>query len=274
MSRLLSITCVMLILLSLSSPAAMSQSAEATSNILFRVVMVRSHFDQGSMFSIDVDQREYWITAKHILTGALHPPYGSLTTKTVTLSILDPSSKEERWLPEKFSVIDPGNDVDIVVLAPPRPILTDPLPSLPATSEGEQLGGDCEFLGFPFGEVWQAKFNSGESYRMPFIKHCTASGLITIPLRFWVLDGINNAGFSGGPVVFLTGPAQKIMAVISGYQTEPSAVMPAKKPKGSARPALPKEIVNVNSGFIIAFDISYAVEAIKKNPIGPLRKAK
>lgn len=274
MSGLLPRTYVMLILLSLSSPAAMSQSAEATSNILFRVVMVRSHFDQGSMFSIDVDQREYWITAKHILTGALHPPYGSVTTKTVTLSILDPATTEEKWLPEKLSVIDPGKDVDIVVLAPPRPILTNPLPSLPATSQGEQLGGDCEFVGFPFGEVWQAKFHSGESYRMPFIKHCTASGLITTPLTFWVLDGINNVGFSGGPVVFLTGPAQKIMAVISGYQTEPSAVIPARKPKDSAQPVPPKEIVNVNSGFIIAFDISYAVEAIKKNPIGPLRKAK
>jgi hypothetical protein len=27
----------------------------------------------GTIFSIDVDGREYWITAKHILTGARHP---------------------------------------------------------------------------------------------------------------------------------------------------------------------------------------------------------
>jgi hypothetical protein len=34
------------------------------------------------------------------------------------------------------------------------------------------------------------------------------------------------------------------------------------------------DVVNANSGFMIAFYISYAVEAIKKNPIGPLRKVK
>jgi hypothetical protein len=30
----------------------------------------------------------------------------------------------------------------------------------------------------------------------------------------------------------------------------------------------------VNSGFIIAYDISHAVDLIKKNPTGPQRRAK
>jgi hypothetical protein len=36
-------------------------------------------------------------------------------------------------------------------------------------------------------------------------------------------------------------------------------------------PDAPKDTVNVNSGFIIAYDIVYAVNAIKKHPTGPLR---
>jgi hypothetical protein len=34
-----------------------------------------------------------------------------------------------------------------------------------------------------------------------------------------------------------------------------------------------KETVNVNSGFIIAFDIQSAIDAIHEHPIGPLRVA-
>jgi hypothetical protein len=124
---------------------------------------------------------------------------------------------------------------------------------------------------------------------MPFIKHCTVSGRFVDPLNYWVLDGINNPGFSGGPVVFLTGPAQKILEVVSGYYLEPTDVVaaarpnvpvppknpnsgqstPSKKPTQSNAAEKAKQIVKTNSGFMIAFDIAYAVEAIKKNPIGP-----
>jgi hypothetical protein len=219
----------------LQAPIAMAQSAQVTTNVLFRVLMVRSQVDRGTIFSIDVDQREYWITAKHILTGAQHPPFGSIAEKSVTLSVLDPDASQEKWLPETFSVIDPGKDIDIVVLAPATPILKAPIPSLPAESVGASFGGDCEFLGYPtrIGGAWRIKV-SGSQYWMPFIKHCTISGKFVEPMDYWVLDGINNGGFSGGPVVFLTGPAQKIMAVISGYQTEPADVSPAIPMNGSA----------------------------------------
>jgi hypothetical protein len=82
-------------------------------------------------------------------------------------------------------------------------------------------------------------------------------------------------------VVIKTGLEQRIIAVVSGYLTEPTDVIPsaaaklapmktsanAKKPADRSRGT-----VNVNSGFIIAFDIGYAIDAINKSPIGPLRK--
>lgn len=80
--------------------------------------MVRSKYGQRTIFSVVVDHREYFITAKHVLTGAEHPPYGSIKTKSVTIKILYPAAKRDPWLPETFRVIDPGNNVDIVVLAP------------------------------------------------------------------------------------------------------------------------------------------------------------
>jgi hypothetical protein len=274
MRRLVS-TCVgSLAALILQGSAAMAQASPPTTNILTRVMMVQSNYFAGTIFSIDVDKREYWITAKHILTGAKHPPFGSIADKSVTLRILNPGAQGEQWVSEPFSVIDPGEDIDIVVLAAPQPILKDPLPSVAMGSPGVLLGGDSEFLGYPsgLGGAWRGIFENGKSQWMPLIKHCTVSAESLADKRIWFLDGINNEGFSGGRVIFLTGLKQKILGVVSGYYTEPSEVI-ADVPV-PPHPKEPKETVNVNSGFFAAFDISYAIDAIQKNPIGPLREDK
>jgi hypothetical protein len=36
---------------------------------------------------------------------------------------------------------------------------------------------------------------------MPYVKHCTVSTWVSGEPKVWVLDGINNVRFSGGPVV-------------------------------------------------------------------------
>jgi hypothetical protein len=266
----------LLTFLVLQVPLVRAQSAPPTMNVLGRVLMVESQYGRGSIFSIDEEKREYWITAKHILTGAEHPPYGAVTAKSVSLRILDPSATEEKWLPITFSVIDTEKDVDIVVLAPSSLILETPIPSAPSDSSGALLGGDCEFLGFPFGGGWRAEFDTGKSFWMPYVKHCTVSAMTHSPLRVWILDGINNLGFSGGPVIFRTGADQRIMAVVSGFVTEPADVISSafKAAKAVETQARRKETVNLNSGFIIAYDIAYAIDAIHKNPIGPVRETK
>jgi hypothetical protein len=264
--------------------------AQPTNGLWTRVLMVESQFDRGTTFSLDVDQREYWITAKHILNGTQHPPFGSVKSKSVRLKILNPGLQGEQWLTADFSILDPGEDIDIIILAPTHLLLTNPLSSVTPSSAGVVLGANCEFLGFPYGGGWRATFSDATSAWMPFVKHCFVSALASQgDKRFWILDGINNAGFSGGPVAYLTGPQQQIFAVVSGYQTEPTEVItsPLQKPlppkpqpapskgsqakKGEDRV---KQTVNLNSGFIIAFDIQSAIDAIHKNPIGPLREGK
>jgi hypothetical protein len=264
--------------------------AQPTNNLWTRVLMVQSRFGRGTIFSLDVDQREYWITAKHILNGREHPPYGSIKSKSEQLKILNPGLQGEQWLTIDFSVLDVGEDIDIVVLAPPHLLLTDPLPSVTPSAGGVMLGGGCEFLGFPYGGGWRATFANGASAWMPYVKHCFVSALAAQEKKFWILDGINNSVFSGGPVAYLTGPQQQVFAVVSGYLTEPTDVItspleklaPPKPPPPPQRKGSQankgaggvKETVNVNSGFIIAFDIQYVLDAIHKRPIGPLRNAK
>src|SRR6266446_2413426 len=70
--------------------AVAAQSAQPTNNILFRTLMVKSKIEAGTMFPIEVDNREYWLTAKHILTGRKSGPAGEITAKTFTLDVLDP----------------------------------------------------------------------------------------------------------------------------------------------------------------------------------------
>jgi hypothetical protein len=282
MMRFLKSSVALLAWLALQASSALGQSATPTTNILMRVSMIQSQYFRGTTFSIDVDQREYWITAKHIITGVEKPPYGEIKSKSVSLRILDPGAPGESWVPEEFSVIDPGQGIDVVILTAPQPILTNPLPSLPTNSAQVNLGSDCEFLGYAYGGGWRASFDNGQTWWMPYVKRCTISALPPKEgTRIWVLDGINNVGFSGGPVVVRTGGDQKIMGVVSGYIMEPADVVSADTDKSSSdslqteKPTEhPKQVVRVNSGFIIAFDIKYVVDAIEKNPIGPLRKAK
>jgi hypothetical protein len=239
------------------------------------MTIVRSNYGSATAFSIDVDNREYWITAKHVLTGAEHPPYGTITAKSATLHMLDPSAEKARWLSIDFSVLDAGKDIDIVVLAPRvQPLLRNPLPSAKATYDGVLLGGECEFLGYPSatGGAWSVHL-SAQFYWMPFVKHCYVSSLAVPGVPAFILDGVNNPGFSGGPVIYRTGPDQQIIGVISGIVTEPAEVIPSlavsKPVKEPKQPR--KEKVDANSGFIVAYSIWTAIEAIHKEPIGPLR---
>lgn len=265
---------VLLTLLTLHVPVTHAQSAAPTTGIFTRVLMVKSQYGSGSIFSIDVDNREYWITAKHILTGAEHPPYGSISKKSVSLRLLNPSVPGRQWILVNFSIIDPGKDIDIVALAATEPVLKNPVPSPVANTVGVMFGGDCEFLGFPYGEGWRTTFVSGQSLWMPFVKHCTISAMTTdmaSRTEVFYLDGINNGGFSGGPVIYRTGPSQQIIAVVSGYITEPVEVVSSHRSKLHTPPPS-GEIVNVNSGFMLAYSIKSVIDAIHKNPIGPLRQ--
>lgn len=279
----------MSIVLAFASLPAYAQSAIPTANVLSRVLMIQSQYDIGTVFSIDVDNKEYWITAKHILTGRQHPPYGDVRTDKVRLKVLNPGAEGEQWIDREFSTIDIDPDIDEVVLAPATPLLDNPLPSAKTGSEAVALGGDCSFLGFPYGGGWKAKFSNGQSSWMPFTKRCAVSAMLRDPQRIWILDGINNIGFSGGPVLSGTGMDQRIFAVISGYRVEPAEVISAaaqqlspppvskdesQSPDAEAPAAKSKQSVNVNSGFIIAYDIGYAIDAIHKKPIGPIRQLK
>lgn len=266
-----------------------AQSAMATFNVLTRTFMIQNGQSRATAFSISVDNREYWITAKHVFTGIKRGPAGEFKMKRLVANILSQdggeSGNDQRWLTEQFTVMDPGKDIYILVLVPARVLgNTDRSMVLQAQPYGPMLGGDCEFLGFPWLGGWKTHIGQSKHWVwLPYVKRCEVSGTMS-EHKVWVLDGINNEGFSGGPVVYNTGPNQRVFAVISGFYQEPLEVvsLPASGQKPTSHvpqpPKLPekpkknpdKQIVEANSGFIVAFGIEPALDAIRANPIGPL----
>lgn len=83
-------------------------------------------------------------------------------------------------------------------------------------------------------------------------------------INVFYLDGHNNPGFSGGPTVFTESDKNqyKVAAVVHGYSSTEEPIFQAGK-------ETPMRWIS-NTGIVIDYDIRYAVEAIKANPIGLL----
>jgi hypothetical protein len=84
------------------------------------------------------------------------------------------------------------------------------------------------------------------------------------------VDGYNNPGFSGGPIVFvdLKEKKLKVAAVVSGYRMQLADIYIYEKDKATALKAV------TNSGLLIGYTIDAAIDAIKNKPIGVKIKAK
>ncbi|HZM06560.1 MAG TPA: serine protease [Candidatus Saccharimonadales bacterium] len=201
--------------------------------------------DSGTAFTIEVDKRQYLITARHVVSGIK-------AHDKVELKV------SSEWVLCPVTVIDSDTNADITVLAAPAQLTT--AYEVNPTLVGSVLAQDAFFLGFPYGlYIPMTNFN------IAFVKKGIISGFLTdsngIQLAF--LDGHNNPGFSGGPIVFknVGNGVWHIGGVVSGYKWTPGEVV-----------GDPKSYVKENTGIIVVTSIDVAVKAIKANPIGALVK--
>jgi len=155
----------------------------------------------------------------------------------------------------------PGQ-VDIAVLALPLQIT----PTYPVEIGAANLyvSQDVYFLGFPFGLSTDAgDLNRG--FPVPFVKKGVCSAFNLKP-EFMVIfiDGHNNPGFSGGPIVSVDPGSQtlRIVGVVSGYRFQEDRVI--------MQGAKTDLIVQSNTGILIGYGIKNALGAIEKNQIGPV----
>ena len=222
-----------------------------TSNILSRVLAIRVGSKQGTAFTVDVESKQYLVTARHLFMD---------TASTQIISVL----RDTTWINLRIVLVAPLSDsVDIAVMAPPFQLTTSL--ELPASTDGMVIGQEAFFLGFPsmLRTVDEGRINRG--FPFPFIKHAVISALgrdqFGTPIIY--LDGHNNCGFSGGPVIFWHQEHDKfyLAGIIKGFRPE-RLLLP-----DSNQVLRPIDVFG-NSGIVIATDVSTILQVIEQNPIG------
>jgi S1-C subfamily serine protease len=222
-----------------------------TSNVICRVFRVRYSGSEGTAFAVDVDARQYLVTARHVVAQAV----GAFSLDVFTA---------RGWQNRAARLVGHATgEPDISVLALDSLLTPGTLP-MEATSDSIVFGQDAYFLGFPYGWVGSLAIGK-EGFPLPFVKRATVSHF---DKTLFLLDGHNNPGFSGGPVVFTErGKLDfRVAAVVSGYRAAGQPVLVGGVP---ARDAGGQSIqVMANTGFIESWGIKHAVDIIKSNPVG------
>ena len=194
------------------------------------------------------DNKENIVTAKHLFKR------NTKTGDSIFVS-LDINKKLTKFKAKVY--FHPNALVDVAVLRIDSSISKEtPI----ALGFGGQvfLGQQCIFLGFPI-------FNLGaytKNEKIPLVKRAIVSAFYEKNgINIWLLDGHNNSGFSGGPIVSVA-PYDKmdnqfIAGIISGYINE-NKKMSLKDGKG-----VESELsLNDNSGIIISYPSKYILETI------------
>lgn len=229
-----------------------------TSNVIQRTFHIRYNSATGTAFAIDRDNRQYLVTARHVIEG--------LTTSGEIEVFHD-----ETWESMQVEVVGIGSDdIDVAVMA--CPVRLAPPHPLEATSAGLIYGQTVYLLGFPFG--WDSgNATMNRDAPIPFVKAGIVSALISGDASRFFIDAHGNRGFSGGPLVFARsgGPPNEfqVAAVVA------SAPTPLTEPvvDKSGKPLLdntgePIAYFRENQGFVVAYNIRHVTKLIEANPVG------
>jgi len=139
---------------------------------------------------------------------------------------------------------------------------------LEPTAAGLTLGQQVYFLGYPFG---LSSFGAASVPRgfgeIPFLKSGIISALDSRNPQANVLylDGQNNPGFSGGPIVFWHSESGmfRVAGVVGGYRNEALPVLKQKDLVNPQARAYNDLYTRANSGIVIGYDIRHIVDAIR-----------
>ncbi|HAR96411.1 MAG TPA: hypothetical protein DCR97_10685 [Deltaproteobacteria bacterium] len=256
---------IVLAMIFLSAPIAAAQEIRfqrgVPQEMLDGVFRFKYGTRTGTCFAIEVDKRQYIITARHLVEG--------IRDRDSVLMFLD-----QRWQEVRVKTIFPRNPkTDIVALVSKRNVA--PRMEISASGAAIPIGQELYFLGFPFGLSTQTDEPSPQL--IPFINHAFLSA---VDSRFGsgnvlYLDGHNNPGFSGGPVVsrgYGEKQSLQIVGVLSAYRVQLSreTITERTDARYGATEKKSNRFVQENSGILVAYHISEIIKAIRSNPTGLL----
>lgn len=244
MKIILIISFVLLIEISSTSQNMVSNS------ILQSVLYIKYRGKSGSSIAVTIDKEGYIVTARHIFPKSLK------NNDTIEFEIM----KDAKWLKYNATFLEHKNEnVDIAVLRMKATEREENFFDIGSTDY--YLSQECFFLGFPFGYKMEDKNGLNSGFPLPFVKKGIISAFITDTTNATqiLLDGHNNPGFSGGPVVIVQlDPSKKnkmrVIGIISGYLNE-------KKTMKTKFGDLPYA---ENSGIVTSYSFDHVFEIIKR----------
>jgi hypothetical protein len=264
---------------------------QITSNVFTRVLHLRvnagtTHEEEATGFTIGVDGREYLITAKHVVARL-----GDAGTVGI--------EQNSHWVNVPVKIFRCDDPVDIAVLIAPFRITLN-LP-LPVETVNFEYGQEEFFLGFPYNMGSPGTINGGFPFAL--VKKGLISRYVPIDegkkVGLMLLDGYNNPGFLGGPVVYrdFSKPDYTLnaVAVVSGFKPEVVSVFEQhviSSPEQASDMAKDQpwriqkkedgtyfeykdtgSSVALNTGIVYAYALAPAIDLIRKHPAGPEEKS-
>lgn len=261
---------------------AASAYSQIPSEVLTRVLLIQVGDVYGSGFTIDVDGRQYIVTAKHVVEKLPNEAASTIQVRN-----------KNSWAPLSVTVFKCDDPVDIAVLIPSAQVTVN-LPLEP-TSKGLFLGQDAYFVGFPFALQFAKTYGSLPNV-FGFVGKATVGQIDSMPDRKMqriLLDAFINPGISGSPVVFQdlrqSVRTFRVAGVMVSFESSLSSVMKKIKIQENQITAEDRaqnrvlrtddgqvyrledtgQLVRLNTGMATAWDIGSAVDLIRKHPIGP-----
>ena len=224
----------------------------------------KNRFASGTCFTINVDNRQYIITAQHLFICKDEHDYWEFRGDSIDIKF------NKRWNPIPIRIIGHcEQEIDISVLTAqiPLPILGGF--EFPTETNGIWYGDEMYFLGFPHGR----EADIGANIPFAILKSAKVSAG---NLDYLLLDGHNNSGFSGGPVVYkktqLISPKEGGLSMRGG----PNPLLFAGVVSGYFEEEVAGDLIQtnvgvkskVNSGMMLVYRIEHALALIQQNPIG------
>lgn len=231
-----------------------------TTNVLQRCFMVSCGDSQGTCFTIDVDNRQYIITVRHVVESFYSQRCPLVIHKNEEEYFRVPVEPVGCYIDEKCK-----NKDGVSVFAPKQQIsVTYPLPP---DRDGISMYDDVYILGFPYGVHGGVGPQSVDNLNAGFPLPVGKSGILSASYDeegVMFLDAYNMSGFSGGPVVMKSSKKYKVVGIVKGYSSQEA---PIYQVLGGEEKELPAYFWE-NTGLTFAYDIRHAVELIQSNPIG------
>lgn len=218
-----------------------------TSSIIQRVFRIQYLDDSATAFTVEKGNKQLLITVKHLFKKGNYPAKSDIKIFQNGNQVI--SKKVNLYYHTNTNIdITIIEFIDNTFLSPQHPV---------NFINQSTYSQEIFFLGFPLNI--SMSFGNLSVFPFPLVKRGIISAFINENnSSFMFLDGINNPGFSGAPVVTINEDQSiNVIGVISGYRYTLDSLVDI-----NSNPISNGEYVIQNTGLIVAYDIRHALDII------------